>query len=308
MKKLNFDFPSIKLATTEDAGGQTGVTLVKFDRAIPTVCDIRGGAAAVRESSSIDELSTDGVADAIVLAGGSSFGLEAASGVMKKILEERSFSTNFVDIPCVPSAIVYDFRNRIDKALYPDREMGEQAFGLLERNSLKIGAVGAGANVWVGKYLAHLKGEKAGQGAAFMEVNGVKILAITVLNALGNILDMNGNIIAGSLDEDTGERKDMATELVNVKSQPEARGNTTISMIVTNAKLSRSELKRIAVMAHTNMARVIDPFHTPWDGDVLFASSTEDIELPSNVTSFDLGVLASRTMQNAVLSVFGKDK
>ncbi len=168
--------------------------------------------------------------------------------------------------------------------------------------------MGAGANVWVGKYLAHLKGEKAGQGAAFMEVNGVKILAITVLNALGNIVDFNGNVIAGSLDDATGTRKDMASELVKSKQGSEARGNTTISMIVTNARLSRPELKRMAVMAHTNMARVIDPFHTPWDGDALFATSTEEIDLPSDVTSFDLGVLASRTMQNAVLSVFGKDK
>lgn len=303
VKKLTFDFPSLRISTVEAGQNETGLTLVQFDRPISAVCDIRGGAAAVRESSSIDELNSDGVADAIVLAGGSSFGLEAASGVMAKILQSRNNSTNFMDIPCVPSAIVYDFRNRTDKTLYPTRELGALAYDRLEKNSVKIGRVGGGANVWVGKYLSHLSAEQSGQGAAFTEVNGIKVLAITVVNALGNIVDMNGQIRLGSLDQANGLRKDVYSELIAKKSSPAEMGNTTISLIVTNARLSRPELKRLAVMAHTNMARVIDPFHTPWDGDTLFACTTAEADLNEQFSMFDLGIVAARTMQNAVLSI-----
>jgi L-aminopeptidase/D-esterase-like protein len=299
VKKLHFDFPSLQISTVEAGQFETGVTLVKFARPVTAVCDIRGGAAAVRESSSIDELSTDGVADAIVLAGGSSFGLEAASGVMSKILAERQGSTNFVDIPCVPSAIVYDFRNRTNKTLYPTRELGELAYDKLEKGHVKIGRVGAGANVFVGKYLSHLSPEQAGQGASFLEVNGIKILAITVVNALGNIVDFDGNIRLGSLDPKNHTRKDMCTELLAAKSAPMARGNTTISLIVTNARLTRPELKRLAVMAHSNMARVIDPFHTPWDGDTLFACTTDEVDLNDQFSMFDLGIVAAKTMQKS---------
>lgn len=303
VKKISFDFPSIKIASVEAGHSETGVTLIKFDRAVSAVCDIRGGAAVVRESSSIDELSTDGVADAIVLAGGSSFGLEAASGVMSKILVERKGSTNFNDIPCVPSAIVYDFRNRIDKTLYPNRELGELAYDRLEQNSVRIGKSGAGANVWVGKYLSHLSAERSGQGAAFMEIQGIKALGITVVNALGNILDFEGNIRLGSLDVATNLRKDVYSELLAAKTSPASRGNTTISLIVTNARLTRPELKRLAVMAHSNMARVINPFHTPWDGDTLFACTTNEVDLNQHFSMFDLGIVAAKTMQDAVLSI-----
>lgn len=306
MKKLNFDFPSIKLATLEAGESETGLTLVRFPRAIPAVCDIRGGSAVVRESSSLEELNTDGVADAIVLAGGSSFGLDAASGVMKKILGERGNSTNFVDIPAVPAAIVYDFVKRSNKTLYPTREMGEQAFDMLATNSIGIGRVGAGANVRVGKYLSHLSSEQSGQGAAFASFGDIKLLCITVVNALGNVVDFNGKVRLGSLHAD-GSRKDMCEELLRARSAPHDRGNTTISLIVTNARMSRTDLKRLAVMAHTNMARVIDPFHTPWDGDTLFAATTEEVDLNESFSAFDLGVLASKTMQKAVLSILGDE-
>lgn len=304
MKTLYFDFPGIQCSTVESPELDTGLTLVCFDQPAFAAVDIRGGAVACREASSIEELNSDGVVDAIVLAGGSTYGLEAASGVMKKLFEQRNYSSAFQDIPCVPSAIVYDFRDRKDKKAYPNREMGELAFEQLKRNQLNSGRAGAGANVHVGKALAHLQFEKAGQGVHFFEHQGIKILAITVVNAMGNILDENGRVVRGSLDSSMGQRKHISHEWLSKNSTAQNQGNTTISLLVTNAKLDRLQLKRLAVMTHTGMARMIEPFHTPWDGDCLFAVSTAEKDLHEKMNLLDLSIQSVSCMQTAILNCF----
>jgi L-aminopeptidase/D-esterase-like protein len=301
MKTLYFDFSGVRFSTCESAHLDTGLSLVAFDRACLTAADIRGGAVASREISSIDELNSDGAADAIVLAGGSTYGLEATSGVMKKLFEHRNYSSDFQDIPCIPSAIVYDFRDRKDKKTYPNREMGESAFDQLKRNQLNYGRAGAGANVHVGKCLPHLQYEKAGQGAHFFEHQGIKILALTVVNAMGNILDESGRVVRGSLDSNTGQRKHISPEWLLKNTTNQNQGNTTISLLITNAKLDRLQLKRLAVMTHSGMARMIEPFHTPWDGDCLFAVSTAEKDLHEKMNLMDLSVQSIRCMQTAIL-------
>lgn len=277
------------------------MTLLNFPGGAVAAIDVRGGAAAVREQSCVDELSSFGTIDALVLAGGSSYGLEAASGVMRRILGERKFSTNFMDIPSVPSAIVYDFRGRTDHE-YPDREMGERAFDLKKKNEIVFGRAGAGANIYVGKMLSHLSAERSGQGASFFEHQGMKFFAVTAVNALGNILDHSGQVIAGSLDPKTGQRVAIADYLMNSNPSTIEKGNTTISALVTNVKLQRLELKRLAIMVHTAMGRVIEPFHTPNDGDTLFVVSTDTFDMPAGFSTVQMGAIASRVMQNAVIS------
>lgn len=302
-KTFKYNFDEFKVGTAEYSKGPTGCTVFHFPKGAYAAIDVRGGAAAVREASSIDELNTWGYVDAITLAGGSTFGLDVASGVMAEILKERGGKATFETIPSVPGAIVYDFAGR-DNSIYPDKELGEKAFRAAKTNSVEVGAAGAGRNVSVGKYFGREYAQKSGQGAAFYEEKGLKIFVLTVLNAVGNIYDEKGEIIAGGFDKKTGKHLDSAKELMTGKKSlpPKTKENTTITILVTNADVSRTDLKRIAVMSHTAMAASIRPFHTPWDGDTLFVVSTKTHKLDSEMNVIDLGTIGGELLNQAVRS------
>ncbi len=305
-KKLNFDFTDFKVGTAEYTAGPTGCTLFGFNKPATCVVDLRGGACAARESSSVDEVNTWGTIDALMFAGGSSYGLEAADGVMKALLKERK-STHFEQIPAVPAAIIYDFSKRKDPLIYPDLKLGEQAYKNLKANQLMIGRSGAGINATVGKYLGRDYSEYGGQGAAFIQVGAIKILAFTVLNALGNIYNDQNEIIAGSLDPKSGKRLDLFDQRLNFHKKskiPARKENTTISAIITNAQLDRLSLKRLSIMVHTSMAESIRPFHTPYDGDTLFAVSTQSKKMPPKLNLTDLSIISSMVMKRAIHSIF----
>lgn len=256
---------NVLVSSVSDASKETGCTLIYFPEGGIAAYDARGGSVASREESSISDLNISSWIDGVVLAGGSTYGLEAASGVMQKILQLKNFKTDFNSIPCIPSACVYDFKNR-KSSTYPDIEMGKKAFDTLQGEKIDIGAVGAGTHVWAGKIFIDCEAEKSGQGACFEIVDSCDVLAITVVNPLGNILNSKSEVILGSLKN--GTRKRISLEQTEFSNKKE---NTTISCLVTNAKLDRLQLKRLCVMVHTSMARVIEPFHTPYDGDILFA-------------------------------------
>jgi L-aminopeptidase/D-esterase-like protein len=314
-RTFQFDFPGVLIGTAEYADGPTGCTVLHFPGGSALAyADVRGGATATREISSIDLHNTWGALDALVLAGGSTYGLEAASGVMEELLRRNGGKIDFLNIPAVPAAVVYDFSGR-KNSLYPDKALGAQALRNARENQVTVGRAGAGANVTVGKVFGRAWAERSGQGAAFVEVAGVKVLAISVVNALGNILDRQGRIVAGSRDPRTGQRIDIVSRLRAEAAKPdggnprpegvppskgEQRSNTTVSVIVTNAELSRPDLARIASMAHTAMGRMIEPFQTPSDGDTLFVVSTATHKLPEKWTLTDFGTLAAGTMQDAV--------
>jgi L-aminopeptidase/D-esterase-like protein len=302
---LNYNFDDFLVGTAENPKGPTGATVFVFPKGATAAIDVRGGAAAVREQSSIEEGNSWGAVDAVVLAGGSTYGLDAASGVMRELLKQRGDKVDFDNIPSVPAAIVYDFSGRTN-AVYPDADLGAEAFRAAAKNTVKIGAAGAGTNVTVGKYFGREYGEKSGQGAAFYEMDGIKIFALTVVNAVGNIMNDDGTVLAGSKDPKTGKRFSIPKMLM---SKPGAAfgdvtlGNTTISILITNAKLDRGELKRLGMMVHTGMARAIEPFQTASDGDTLFVLSTytKDTKLPEKVPSVtSLGTIAASVMQDAV--------
>jgi L-aminopeptidase/D-esterase-like protein len=171
-------------------------------------------------------------------------------------------------------------------------------------NRVAVGRAGAGANLTVGNYGGEAYAEPGGQGATFLEVRGVKLFALAVVNAVGNVLDDDGTIVAGSRDPKTGARAAIADLVLGHAARRAAavpRGNTTVSVLVTNAALDRAELGRIAVMAHTALGRAIEPFHTPYDGDVLFAVTTATRALPRRFDPGDLGVLGGRLLQAAVI-------
>jgi L-aminopeptidase/D-esterase-like protein len=303
-RDFSFDFPEIKVGIAENLKGPTGCTVLSFPAGALAAVDVRGGAAAVREQSSIEEANSWGWADAVVLAGGSTYGLAAADGVMAEILKSRGDSVKFDDIPAVPAAIVYDFGRR-ENAIYPDAALGAEAFRNAVANKVRVGPAGAGINVKVGGFFGREWSEKSGQGAAFYAKDGLKIFALTVVNAMGNVVADDGSILAGSKDPKTGERVSVTRKLLadpTAKRGKDSLGNTTISVVVFNQPLERGELKRLAIMAHTAMGRAIEPFHGPGDGDVLFAVST--VTKPSARKEAPeltrLGVLAGGLLQDAV--------
>jgi L-aminopeptidase/D-esterase-like protein len=300
-------FKNLEVGTAEYAEGPTGCTVFYFPKGAIGAVDIRGGAAAVRESSSLSSTNSFGWLDALVFAGGSTYGLEAADGVASEILKLRQNKVDFMNIPSIPAAIVYDFANR-ENSLYPDKALGAKAF----QNKIPLkafsGGIGAGANVTVGKYLGRKYAEKSGQAVGYYKIGNLEILTLTVLNAVGNILDHQGQVIAGTLMEDQKRYhiSDLLEKMKLKKAEPIPKGNTTITAVITNAKLPRDQLERLGIMAHTSMGKMIDPFHSPNDGDVLFTISTQEVELDSKIEISDLGIMASKAIQNSIVDLFKK--
>lgn len=306
---FKYDFDEFQISTAEYKDGPTGMTLLHFPKGARAAIDIRGGSAAVRESSSLQEENNWGYVDGIVLSGGSSFGLDSISGVMESLLRKRKNKNDFENIPSVPGAIVYDFGGR-KNAIYPDKKLGMKAFEKLATNKVMVGKAGAGINVKVGKYMSLEKAESAGQGAAFRNIyKGIKVFVITINNAVGAIHGRDGQVVRGNRDPKTGKREPIFNSFgVNKAHQFKDKQNTTITAVVTNADITRSDMKRLAIMAHTSMASTIRPFHTPWDGDTLFVVSTQTVKMPDDFSVSDLGVVTSELLTQALLRSVGVEK
>lgn len=250
--------------------------------------------------------------DAICFAGGSWYGLEAASGVRAELLATK-YKNPFEEVANVAGAIVYDFPGRTN-AIYADKELGRAAFKAARPNHFPLGRRGAGRNVSVGKYLGRDYREQAGQGGAFRQTGATKIAVFTVVNALNAIVDRQGRVARGLRDPQTGarlthadamriliERAEPPTATPKAEAQKPMPMNTTLTLVVTNQKLEHWQLRRLAVQVHASLARAIHPFQMLGDGDVLFAATTAEIEnprLPLNT----LAVIASELAYDAVLS------
>lgn len=303
---VRFDLPEVSVGTAEYEEGPTGCTVLAFPSGAQCAVDFRGGAVAARELATVGPLDGWGEVDAIVFAGGSTWGLDAAGGVMHRLLEEREGDSDFEDIPAVPAAAVYDFSGR-DNSTYPDTELGMAAFDAATPGEAKVGRVGAGRNVTVGSYFGDRYAEPSGQGAAFERFGDVKVFALVVVNAGGNVFDREGRLVKGTRDPATGERAVVYDKLRAYLEQQAREGarprgrNTVLGAVVTNVALDRLALLRLAVMGQAALARVIDPLHTPEDGDVVFACSTQSARLPPELTAGDLGILAGKVLQDAVL-------
>jgi L-aminopeptidase/D-esterase-like protein len=284
-----FDFPGLAIGTAEYEEGPTGCTVLRFDRIASCVADIRGGSPGF--------LGGYAGADAICFAGGSLYGLEAASGAAAEILAQRKIA-KWGQIACVQSAIIYDFGAR-DTTIYPDKALGAAAWRAAQPGGCAIGQVGAGRLATVGKLAPQLFApEFGGQGAAFREIAGVRILVVTVVNAVGVIADRSGRTVRGLRNAATGERhhpRDL------IASTPPG-GNTTVTAVVTNRKMDRAVLMQLGRQVHASMARAIQPFHTIRDGDVLFALSTEEVDAAA-LDDAALAEIASDLAWDAVLSV-----
>lgn len=288
---VKFDFPGVYAGTAEYAEGPTGCTVIFVPEGARTAVDARGGAVGLSGGYEFHH--------AIVLAGGSVYGLEAAAGVSTELLHRAENRTHWAALAHVSGAVVYDFSTR-ETAIAPDAALGRAALENSLEGLVPVGQCGAGRATSVGK-IDYDRAEFAGQGAAFGTFGDAKVLVVTVVNAVGVVVDRDGTVVRGNYHRDTGERRLPAVDYANVAEPARTvAGNTTLTVVVTNVKLTDYALKQFATQVHSSMHRAIQPFHTELDGDTLFALTTDEVELTG--TAAGLGALASEVAWDAVLS------
>lgn len=290
-KKIPFtDITGIRTGNAQNEEGMTGVTVILFDEDNSAGIDISGGGPASREPSLLFPTTADHPIHAIVLSGGSAFGLDASGGVMK-YLEERRIGYHLVNftIPLVCQAGIFDMG--IGKpGIRPDVEMGYQACLDAEKNHPVSGSIGAGLGASVGKLYGIRRGAKSGIGYAAYRYGDLVIGAVAVVNAYGDVRDpKTGGIIAGLMDENRSEYINMVEEMKRVYEEQASgnendpaeekpfvvseHGNTTLGVIITNAEFSKADCSRLAKIAGAALGRCIAPVGTPADGDTVYAVS-----------------------------------
>lgn len=279
----------------------SGVTVLLFPHGAAGAADIRGEAAGTRQMDSLLRPHPADVVHALVFAGGSAFGLEAAAGVMR-YLEERGvgFPTPAGVVPIVPTAVIYDLGFG-DPSFRPTPEMGYAAASAARSGDAERGSVGAGAGATVGKALGIGRAMKGGFGTACEEEGGEIVGACAVVNAFGDVVDPGtGEWIAGARSVDGGGAA--GTENLfraGLRREPFVSGNTTLAAVATASRLSRGELATVARMAHGALSRVIRPVHTPMDGDIVVALSTGLRGRKGNV--MQTAVLGMHALEKAVM-------
>jgi L-aminopeptidase/D-esterase-like protein len=286
------------------------VILVDGEGAVGGVSQ-RGGAPGTRETDLLDPLNMVDKVNAVVLAGGSAYGLDAAQGVVR-YLEERKIGWNVGAagvVPIVPSAILIDLWFGGDPKIRPTADCGYKAALAATNGPVAEGNTGAGAGATVGKIAGHARAMKGGLGSAAVSLpNGLVVAAIVATNAVGDIVDpATGRVIAGVRTED-GKALAEARKLLREGTLPTPRTrageNTTIGLVATNARLSKAEVSRVALMADDGFARSINPSHTVGDGDTVFALATGKWDGQANVTV--VGALAAEVVAEAIVRAVAK--
>jgi L-aminopeptidase/D-esterase-like protein len=308
MLQINFtDIDDIKLGHAHNLNAGTGCTVVICEKGAVAGIDVRGGAPGTRESDLLNPVNLVEKIHAIVLAGGSAFGLDAASGVMQH-LEERNigFDVQVTRVPIVCGAVLFDLAIG-DHRIRPDKEMGYQACLNATNKGCAEGNVGAGAGATVGKILGMARAMKSGLGCHAIQVGALRIGALVAVNCLGDVIDPEtGERIAGVLNVDMTGLAD--TETIMIQSYAEKKNlfacNTTIGIIATNAILTKSKAAKLASMSQNGYARTMRPAHSMFDGDTIFTMATGHVEADLSV----LGLLSARVMERAVISAIKKTR
>jgi len=305
------DVPGIRVGHAQDDEALTGCTVVLCEKGAVGGVDQRGGAPGTRETDLLKPVNAVEKVHAVLLAGGSAFGLDAASGVMR-YLEERKigFDTGVARVPIVPAAILYDLAiGRAD--LRPDAEMGYRAAASASADEVRAGNLGAGTGASVGKIFGNAGAMKSGLGTASMNIGGGIIVgAIVAVNAFGDVIDpQTGRILAGARSTKIGPLKlgspgTFADTLAVMKTLTgrtimalAASRSTVIGVVATNAKFTKTEATKMAQMAQDGLARAIRPAHTMLDGDTIFALATGQKKADVSI----VGAFAAEVFAQAIL-------
>ena len=307
-RNLITDVSDLRIGHADDAGLASGTTVVVFDKPVVASIDVRGGGPGTRESALLDPAQTVEGIDALVLSGGSAFGLDAASGVQSYLREQgRGFRVREAVVPIVPGAILFDLLaggNKDWGRHPPYRELGYEAAKTAAESAGRdcaLGSVGAG----LGATTVDLKGG-IGSASAITR-DGLTVGALVAVNAAGSVtIGGRPHFWAAPFEQGNefggrGWPQPFPTDALSFRSKGAPGENTTLAIIATDAKLTKAQCKRLAVMAQTGLARAIYPVHTPLDGDVVFAAATGDKPLPDPVYALsELGMLAGNVLARAV--------
>ncbi len=306
------DIPGITVGHAQDLAAITGCTVVLCESGAIGGVDQRGGAPGTRETDAIRPMHLVNRIHAVILSGGSAFGLDAASGVMK-YLEEKDigYKAGEVKVPIVASAILFDLGIG-DKLIRPDSQMGYDACKNASKQPPEQGNFGAGTGATVGKIFGMQHAMKAGIGHACIDAgNGVLVGAIVAVNAFGDVINpSNGNIVAGARCFQAGPAKmgcgpvfadtlkTMNSRIGRVILGMVSIQNTVIGIVVTNAKLDNVSCNKVAQMAHNGIAKTIQPAHTMLDGDTMFCMATQKKKADINI----IGALSVEAVSQAILN------
>lgn len=297
------DVTGLRVGHFTDTRRPTGCTVVLAESGAVCGVDVRGGAPGTRETDLLDPVNTVQQVHALVLSGGSAFGLDSAAGVVR-YLEEKGigFPVGVGKVPIVPAAILFDL-GLGDWKVRPDASAGYAAARAASPGPVAEGSVGAGAGATVGKLHGLARAMKAGIGSASLRLPGGGVVAALVaVNAFGDVVDpAGGKTLAGlRTPEGKGLRGTIEALLAGeTPGRPLPGENTAIGVVATNVALTKSEATRVAQAGHDGLARSIRPVHTPWDGDTLFALSTGAIAMDG--AALVVGALAAEVVGQAVV-------
>ncbi len=298
--------PGFRVGHASDIVGCTGCTVILCPDGTVGGVDVRGSAAGTRELDALSPLHLVPHVHAVLLAGGSAFGLDAAAGVMQ-FLEERGigFDVQVTRVPIVPTAILFDLRLGDAKAR-PDARMAYAACQQATDGPIQEGSVGAGTGATVGKLFGIGQAMKGGLGAAGVDLpGGVRVAALAVVNAYGDVRDPStGRLLAGARETPKGHRLvDAAAAMRRGVARMGYSGeSTTLAVVATNAHLTKAQTTKMAQVAHHGLVRTIIPVHTTLDGDLVISLATGTVEADLNA----LGLAAADAVAEAVLRTVTK--
>ena len=299
------DVGNIRIGHAQDFEGGTGLTIILPDPGNTAGVDVRGGAPGTRETDLLNPLNQVSEVSSIILSGGSAYGLEAASHLMK-ILEKEGlgFDVGVGIVPIISQAVLFDLAYKNPKAR-PDYAMTQKAFEAATYEDKSQGIVGAGTGATVGKGLGPEYLVKSGLGQASIKKGDIVVSAIVAVNAFGDIFDYHKGLqIAGpTKDGKIIKTMDFIDQILGSFADIKP-SNTTIGAVATNASFSKTELTKIAGMAHDGYARSINPVHTLFDGDTIFSLATNKVKANINL----VGALAAEAMSMAIANAIYKSQ
>lgn len=293
----------IRIGHAQDEAHGTGCTVILCEKKAVCGVDVRGGGPASRENQLLNPLmSNDGV-HAVLLSGGSAYGLDAAGGVMR-YLEEKGRGVKVGDsiVPIVVGSCIFDL-NCADGHVRPDAAMGYAACVDSERNLERNGNVGAGMGATVGKLLGNATAMKSGLGCCCLQMGGLQVGAIAVVNAIGDVFELDSTRqLAGLLDRRREHMISSEDEMIRLMQLASKFSfNTTIGAVITNAALDKAEINKVAAMASNGLARTIRPVNTSMDGDSIYALSTGKVKSSPDVVGTIAAHALGRAINRAVL-------
>ncbi len=303
------DIEGIKVGHASDTEAVTGCTVILFDKPALGAVDMRGGGTSTRQIDPLLSHNTFGKIHGVLFTGGSAFGLDASSGVMK-YLEENNTGLHVgggTYVPSVPTAVIFDLGIG-DGTVRPNSEMGYRACVNAKSDNTEQGSVGAGTGASIGKLLGISHATKGGIGqSSFKFENGVTVGVLTVVNAFGDIVSRKtGEVIAGLRDTPDGNTFPGTVNLMRkgVVREFEEPWNTTLALVATDAELSNGELERVSIMAQSGLSKVISPVNTGADGDLVVAVSTGGLKGDANA----VGSVAAELLAESIVRASQESK